>query len=336
MLELDYVFIVHHLVVQRVIIEALMSALLSNLFPYRGPSTDAPCAVLIEAGVQRMDFDFTPAYAQLERTWMGFVAALPGIMLGLLIFLIFYVVSRGVALSVQRLSSRYRRHQSLGIVLGRLAQWLILLLGLLVTAVIVFPNFTPASLIEFLGIGSVAIGFAFRDILQNFLAGILLLLTEPFRIGDQIITGAYEGTVEDIQTRATTIRTYDGRRVVIPNADLFVGTVTVNTANSNRRLETLLGISYDTDIDIARRLVHQALKECDTVLDDPLPQVLLAELAPSAVNLRIRWWIQPPRRRDALDSQDEVLTAVKKKLAGHGIKLPRTPYPLQLADPDPQ
>ena len=91
---------------------------------------------------------------------------------------------------------------------------------------------------QVLGIGSVAIGFAFRDILQNFLAGILLLVTQPFRIGDQIVASNYEGTVEDIQTRATFIRTYDGRHVVVPNADLFTDTVVVNTAFEHRGTST--------------------------------------------------------------------------------------------------
>ena len=279
-----------------------------------------------------MEFDFTPALDQLARTWEGFVRATPGLVLGGFIFLIFYLVSKAAAVSVQRVSNRYRRHRSLGLVLGRLVQWSILLAGALVTAVIVFPNFTPARLIEFLGIGSVAIGFAFRDILQNFLAGILLLLTEPFRIGDQIITGSYEGTVEDIQTRATTIRTYDGRRVVIPNADLFVGSVTVNTAYANRRLEYVLGIDHNEDVGEAKKLIFAALDECSSVLPEPKPQVLLAELAPSGVNLRIRWWVEPPRRRDTLDSLDEVLTAVKKKLTERGIDLPWTTYQVLLQE----
>lgn len=277
-----------------------------------------------------MGFDFTPAFDQLQRTWEGFVSATPGILLGGGIFAVFYLVSRAAAASVRRVSNRYRRHRSLGLVLGRLAQWAILLAGALVTAVIIFPNFTPARLIEFLGIGSVAIGFAFRDILQNFLAGILLLLTEPFRIGDQIVTGSYEGTVEDIQTRATTIRTYDGRRVVIPNADLFVGSVTVNTAYANRRLEYVLGIDHNENVNEAKELIFAALAGCSTVLPEPKPQVLLAELAPSGANLRIRWWVEPPRRRDALDSVDEVLTAIKQKLAEHGIDLPWTTHQVVL------
>jgi len=109
------------------------------------------------------------------------------------------------------------------------------LLGFLVAASIVAPSFQAADLIKILGIGGVAIGFAFQNILQNFLAGLLLLWGEPFRVGDEIKIDSYEGTVEDIQTRATIIKTYDERQVVIPNADLFTHSVIVNTAHDLRR-----------------------------------------------------------------------------------------------------
>ena len=110
-----------------------------------------------------------------------------------------------------------------------------------------------------LGIGGVAIGFAFRDILQNFLAGILLLVIKPFRIDDQIVFGEFEGTVEDIHTRATQIRTYDGHRIAIPNAKLFTESVAVNTALDARRLEYDVGIGASDDIDRAKALI---LNDC--------------------------------------------------------------------------
>jgi small conductance mechanosensitive channel len=276
--------------------------------------------------------DFSPAFEQLQHTFDGFVRALPSILVGLLVLFAFYLASSIAARSVRHLSNRYRRQRNLGLVMGRLIQWLVLLIGVLVTAVIIFPNFTPARMIEFLGIGSVAIGFAFRDILQNFLAGILLLITEPFRIGDQIVVGSYEGTVEEIQTRATLLKTYDGRRVVIPNADLFVDSVTVNTAFEKRRIEYDVGIGYGDDVEKARRLIAAALGGCSSVLDDPAPEVLVIEFAPSSVNLRVRWWIEPPRLRDAFDSQDEVLTAVKQSLTEHGIDLPFTTYQVLFHD----
>jgi small conductance mechanosensitive channel len=92
-------------------------------------------------------------------------------------------------------------------------------------------------LIKILGLGGVAIGFAFQNILQNFLAGLLLLWAEPFRVRDEIKVDAFEGTVEEIQTRATIVKTYDGRQVVIPNVDLFTRCVGVSTAFNARRWE---------------------------------------------------------------------------------------------------
>jgi small conductance mechanosensitive channel len=176
--------------------------------------------------------------------------------------------------------------------------------------------------VQFLGISSVAIGFAFRDVLQNFLAGILLLLNEPFRVGDQIKMGDIEGTVEEIETRATMIRTYDNRRMVVPNAELFTNAVTVNTAYDKRRIEYDVGIGYGDDIENAKRLIREALGTVDDVMTDPAPDVLVHELADSTVNIRVRWWIVPPRRADALDSRDKVLTAIKNKLAENGVDLP--------------
>ena len=279
-----------------------------------------------------MNIDFSLALRQLQDMGEGIIRLLPSIIIGLVVFLIFVFIARGAAHLVQRTSARYRRQKNLSIVLGRTVQWLMLLVGFLITAVIVFPNFTPARMIEFLGIGSVAIGFAFRDILQNFLAGILLLITEPFRIGVQIVAGEYEGTVEDIQTRATLLKTYDGRRVVIPNATLFVDSVVVNTAFEERRLQYDVGIGFGDSIEEAKRLVFAALKGCSTVLNTPQPEVLLVDLAASSANLRVRWWIKPPRRQDALDSQDEVLVAIKQTLNEHGIDLPFATYQVLFHD----
>ena len=124
----------------------------------------------------------------------------------------------------------------------------------LVACVIVFPSVNPADALATLGIGSVAVGFAFKDILQNLFAGVLLLLRRPFRRGDQIVVKDYEGTVEHIESRATHIKTYDGRRVIIPNSDIYTSPVTVNTAFPIRRDQFDVGIGYGDDVDLATRV----------------------------------------------------------------------------------
>ncbi|MFT8246128.1 mechanosensitive ion channel family protein [Roseomonas sp. BN140053] len=261
-----------------------------------------------------MDFDLSTALQSVHGMVSGFLERLPYLAIALLVYAAFHLTANTVRKLVTRFTAKRQRHRNVGLVLGRLAQGGIMLLGVMVGMVIALPSFQPAQLIQVLGIGGVAIGFAFRDILQNFLAGILILLTEPFRIGDQIRVNDTEGTVEEIETRATAIRTYDGRRVVIPNSTLFTGTVTVNTAFEKRRLDYDFSISDGEDVERKRRLMIQAVRRADSVLSDPAPEVMLVGLDGDGVVLRARWWIEPPKARDVFSSRDEVLTQVKAAL----------------------
>lgn len=268
-----------------------------------------------------MNLDISVAWAKIQGMINQFMAILPNIVLALIVFTIFYFAARWIRTLVRHFSVKYRRARNLGQLLGRLSQGSVILLGLLVALSIIIPTFKASDLIQLLGIGSVAVGFAFRDIFQNFLAGILLLITEPFRIDDQIVVNNFEGTVEDIHTRATTIKTYDGRRVVIPNATLFTQSVIVNTAFPSRRTDYDVGISYSDDIDQAKKLILEAIKSVDGVLADPAPDADVVALAPSTVNIRARWWTES-RRAQVSAIQDKVITAIKNKLTENGITLP--------------
>ena len=126
------------------------------------------------------------------------LALLPGLAMGLVVFGLFLLVGRLISAGLTRAVQARSESRGLGLVPGRVSRWLTGLLGFLVGSVIAFPSVGAADLLGLLGVGGVAIGFAFRDILQNLLAGSLILLTRPFRIGDQIVTGGYEGTLEDI------------------------------------------------------------------------------------------------------------------------------------------
>lgn len=269
-----------------------------------------------------MNVQISAAWEKVQGMINGFIALIPNLVLALFVFAIFFVVAGAVRRLVRRLTRAHRHARNLGLILGRLAQWTMLLIGLFISLSIVIPTLRAGDLVQLLGISGVAIGFAFRDILQNFLAGILILLTEPFQLDDQIVFKDFEGTVENIQTRATTIRTYDGRRIVIPNSELFTNSVTVNTAFDNRRLQYDVGIGYGDDIDEAKRLILEAIHETEGVLREPAPDAIVIDLAESTVNIRARWWVQPPRRAEVLDLQDKVLNAIKKKLTANGIDLP--------------
>ncbi|MFP4343168.1 MAG: mechanosensitive ion channel family protein [Anaerolineales bacterium] len=269
-----------------------------------------------------MDLDFSQALEQLEEMLNNFIRLIPNILVAVIVFLLFYFLASGFKAFVRRLSARYSRHVNVALILGRLVRWLVITLGLLVALVISFPGFTASRLLELLGISTVAIGFAFRDVLQNFLAGILILLNEPFHVGDQIIVQELEGTVESIETRATTILTYDGRRIVIPNTDLFNNPVTVNTAFPHRRVEYDLGVGYGNSIEEAKAMILEVLGEMEHILAVPAPDVIVIGLDASWVTLRLRWWIEPARWAEVLETRDHVLATVKERLIANGIDLP--------------
>jgi small conductance mechanosensitive channel len=177
--------------------------------------------------------DFSNAWKSGARIINNVISLLPNLVIALFIFVAFLILASAAKTMVRRLSVRHQHHKNLAILLGQLVQTLVLILGFLVAFSVVAPSFHAANLIQMLGIGTVAIGFAFQNILQNFLAGVLLLVQEPFDIGDWISVTGIEGRVEDIQTRATMVITQEGKRVVIPNAVLFTNPVAVGEAQKS-------------------------------------------------------------------------------------------------------
>nr|WP_245185953.1 mechanosensitive ion channel family protein [Falsiroseomonas frigidaquae] len=228
----------------------------------------------------------------------------------------------GVRAGVTRAASLREASGGSAAVLGRIAGGIATILVFLVAASIAFPSVSAGDLFNLLGIGGVAIGFAFRDVLQNLLAGILILLTRPFRIGDQIQQGGQEGTVEDVWVRATVLRTYDNCRILIPNAALFTSQIEVITAYDKRRLAFPFTIGNGDDVRLARRVVVAALRSAPGVLSEPPPEVLITGLGDSGVEMQARFWIDPPRRRQAVDALDGAIEAVKDALAEAGVDLP--------------
>ena len=273
--------------------------------------------------------DFAEATGEAVDTVQGFVdsffAALPGVAVALIVFAFFWLISRGVRGIIHRVTPG-PVNSPIGIVLGRVATAFLLVLGVLIGLVVVFPTFTITGLVGALGIGGVVIGFAFQDTFSNLLAGILILLRQPFHIGDEIVSGEYVGTVESIETRATFIRTYDGRRVIIPNSQIYSEPVQVITAYGMVRSDYDVGIGYGDDIERAKEIALGTLSGIEGILKDPAPDVLTWDLAGSSVNLRVRWWTDPTRA-NVVRVRDRVLVSITEAMAAESIDLP---FPTQV------
>lgn len=251
----------------------------------------------------------------------GVVDRLPHLAVGLVVIVLFWLVGRLVRRIARTTGQRTRLDPQLATVFGTLAVATLTLLGVLVAAVVVFPTFKPGDLVKGLGITSVAVGFAFKDVLQNFFAGILILLRKPFLVGDQIRVKEWEGTVEEITTRSTRLKTYDGERVVIPNGDVYTSSVLVRTHFPTRRVKFTVGVGYPDSIDEARTTILRTVRDSEGVLADPGPWAYVEELAPSSVNFAVYFWTDS-HQANVLKVRDRVATGIKQALDRAGIDMP--------------
>lgn len=251
----------------------------------------------------------------------GFWAQLPIIAVGVIVFLIFLGLASIARKVIRTVAKKTHIDAMLSSLLARIGYFVVIVFGLFVAIVVIFPGVSPGDLFAGLGIGSVALGFAFKDVLQNLFAGFLILLYRPFHIGDQIKIKDFEGTVEEITIRATKIKTHDGERVVIPNSDLYMNAVLVKTAFPSRRTKIIVGIGYGDSIEEARSTIMDVLKKTEGVLSDPAYDVNVVELADNSVNLKVLFWtdsVQSSVRK----TSDRVVTGIKKALDSKGIDMP--------------
>lgn len=286
---------------------------------------DDTCSIMFlsfqETPVPERSFDPDVVWQVFSELFARLLTHLPYLILGFVVFLFFLIAARIAKSILNTAGRRTRLDRTLADLLGRLTSAFTIILGLFVAAVVIFPTFNPGDLIAGLGITSVVIGFAFKDVLQNFFAGILILWRRPFIVGDEIKVGNYEGTVEEITTRSTRVRTYDGERAVLPNSDVYTSAVLVRTAYSNRRVRLSVGIGYQNSIERARSVIREVLKKTEGVLPQPAPSVFVAELASSSVKLNVFFWTNS-RQASVLSVTDSAMTGIKLALDEAGIDIP--------------
>ncbi|MFP5319834.1 MAG: mechanosensitive ion channel family protein [Acidimicrobiia bacterium] len=200
--------------------------------------------------------------------------------------------------------------------------------GLLLAVTIVFPSVRPVDVLTGAGVLTIAAGFAFQDILQNMLAGVLLLFRQPFRGGDQITVGEATGTVEEINIRETVITTYDGRRILVPNAKVYTDVIHVQTAHPTTRSSFRVGIAYEADMALARRIAVEAVVRVPGVASEPPPEALFVKLDSSTVDLDVWFW-SSPHQLEMRRTLDRAIEAVKTAFDEHSIEMPSQVVALQ-------
>jgi small-conductance mechanosensitive channel len=217
----------------------------------------------------------------------SFLGWLPRVFAAGLLILVFWLIARAARSLTHNATNRFGLDPNLRALFLALSFYGVWIVGTL--AILSALGFDSSSLVAAIGVSGFVIGFAFKDILSHFLAGILLLMGGKFRIGDQIVVREFEGTVERIELRAMELRTYDNRLVIIPNADVFSAPITSNTASAHRRRTFTVPVPHEYDIERAIEIMTRAVEDTPGVLQTPGVDVVIEELTKDAVLLRARF-----------------------------------------------
>lgn len=255
----------------------------------------------------------------VEDLITGFVARVPLVVLAILVLIVSLLLIR----LVMRLIDRGLNRERVEFAVQRLISNL-LRVGLVTGAVLLALSIAGVQVgaaLAAIGLVGLALAFALQNILENFVAGMLILIRKPFGRGDQIETNDYAGTVEDVDLRVTRLRDFDGELVLVPNADVFTHPIVNLTKLGPRRTRVMVGIDYRDDHDRALDVLRTAVAEAPGVLSIPAPEVLVVELGDSSVDLEVAYW-SAPDMGSIRHTRDEVLRGCKSAVEAAGMTIP--------------
>ena len=275
---------------------------------------------------------------RLREMTADFIRILPQLAIGVVVLLLTWVAAKFARRIADRLLGRTQVRGTLVNLAETLISVVIWAVGLMIVSSIVLPGVTPANLLAVVGLGSVAVGFAFKDIFENFLSGVLIMLRRKMRIGDMIECQDVAGKVEHITLRDTHLRHLSNELVLVPNAYLFKNPVKILTDESKRRHQVEVGVAYDVDLDDAAAVIEAAVRSADGVDPDKRIDVFAKEFGESSMNFLVRWWAGSTPY-EAHRSRDAVVRSIKRALDEAGMEIPfpyrtltfKEPLPLQRA-----
>ena len=249
---------------------------------------------------------------------------LPKLIVALVVFIL-GLTAAGLATRAVKKTLKLRNvDHELSLLLVRLTRWIVLGVSTLVALQQV--DFDLSGFLAGLGLIGFTIGFAVQDVSKNFIAGVLLLLQQPFDIGDAISVSGYDGTVTDIRLRDTELRTFDGLHVLIPNGDVYVSAITNYSRAHRRRITLDVGVGYGSDLDAVTRTFAEALKSVPGVItDDPAPSIIFKSFGESSIDLTAYYWFDVAQT-GSLAALDGGVKAIKSACESAGIEIP---YPIR-------
>lgn len=259
----------------------------------------------------------------LETIVSNIIIFIPKLILALIIFLLTLYLAKVGYRYVQNYATNRNVNQEVSLLLARVTQIAIIVLGTIWSLSAV--DFNVTGFVAGLGIAGFTIGFALKDVAENFVAGILLLIQQPFKIGDAVEVADYSGTVTNIEIRSTTIRTFDGLLVIMPNAQIYSNPITNFSRGLYRRINVDIGVGYDTDLDRATDILLDIAHQLPGIMNEPAPFVVFNQFGDSSINGSLYFWIKMDEA-GYFESLDGVVKNIKTAFEREAIDIP---YPIR-------
>ncbi|WP_420434244.1 mechanosensitive ion channel family protein [Hyphobacterium sp.] len=264
---------------------------------------------------------FDPLINQLQTIWVGFVQTIPQLVLAWIVLAATWLLARLLSRAARAAARKARTRRALSDLIQTMTGILVWVLGALIAATILFPSLTPAELIGALGIAGIAVGLAFKDIFENFMAGIMIMVRKPMRIGDVIEVEDTVGKVEEITIRDTYIREMSGELVLVPNSFLFKNPVEIKTDRDQRRYELIVGVAYGENAAECRELIEKTASGVDGIDTEKGVEVYATAFGASSIDFCVRWWAKSAPR-DMHQTRSDMVIAIKAAVDDAGIEIP--------------
>jgi small-conductance mechanosensitive channel len=274
--------------------------------------------------------DFTKV---LSEYWERFLFLLPNLFFALIILVIAFLLSYKIRRLLSNKFSGKAHDQITAQYIAIVAKWAIVIVGILLACQALGLSGIAGGLLAGAGVSAIVIGFAFKDIAQNFLAGLILAFNRPFDVNDTVQINEVIGKVAGLDLRTTHILTFDSKDVFIPNGIIITTPITNYTRNGLIRIDFIVGIDYNDDIAAASRLIEETALHIEGVLQKDPPYVVVDELATNTVNLKVFFWTETDDyKKGVLQLKGKMMMEIKKVLLEKGYGLPANIQELKLYD----
>src|SRR6266545_942095 len=253
-----------------------------------------------------------------DRLAIGFLSGIPNLITALVIFVASLYLARVLSNILRRVLSKRRAPAGVTHILAQLMLWSIIVIGT-ITALQRFFNVT--AFLAGLGIIGFTVGFALQDVMKNFASGIILLLQQPFNVGESIGVKGFDGTVMAIDLRSTEMRATDGRVIILPNADVLSNPIINYSRANQRRVDLTLNLAHAAEPSQVRQIVLDAIQSVPGFVSEPEPVIVFNSLTDHAMELNVNFWVDVTKN-DPFHAKDTVLLNVMSVFNEQGIEIP--------------